>query len=181
MHRPLALAILLALVAAPAPSAAAQSAEPRLAEVQPGSRVRVVAPGMLAGRYVATVITRTADSLVLAAPNTVPIRLPLAAITSIEISRGSSRWLGAQRGMAIGTPIGLGLGLLLAAAAADCHNCSAAASNRGAWFANGLLSGVFYGAAIGALVGRERWEPFSGPWHTSMQLREGRPSLALRL
>jgi hypothetical protein len=181
MRSPFALVIVSALAAVLASAAKAQSAETRLAEVQPGGRVRIVAPGILAGRFVATVITHTGDSLVLAAPNTAPVRLPLSSVTSIEISRGTSRWLGAQRGMLIGAPIGLGGGVLVAASLADCRSCGDADVARGVLVVTGVLSGLLYGAGIGALIGRERWEPFTGPWRASMQLREGRPSLALTL
>ena len=73
--------------------------EAQLTEVQPGARVRVEAPGIVAGRYVGTVLTRTADTVVVGNPHAVPLRIPFARITAIEISRGKSRTEGAISGI----------------------------------------------------------------------------------
>ena len=71
--------------------AAVAPARAQLTEIQPGARVRIAAPGIVAGRYVGTVLTRSADTVELGAPGTSPIKVPIARITSVEVSRGSSR------------------------------------------------------------------------------------------
>ena len=152
-------------------------------EVQPGARVRIQAPGIVAGRYVGTVLTRSADTLELGTPGTAPIKVPLARITSLELSRGSSRSLGAMRGLAWGAPIGLVLGVI-AAAGTDSDpycfdNCTTSGSDKVAIAAAGALGGAFWGAGIGAIVGRERWERFDMAPRSAFDLRNGRATLGL--
>lgn len=60
--------------------------------------VGVRAPGSINGRVTGTVTGRTADSLPIAMASGVPVRLPLSAITSVDISRGRSRPTGAMTG-----------------------------------------------------------------------------------
>jgi hypothetical protein len=170
----LALPLLLALV----PTASAQ-----LTEAQAGSRVRVTAPGILAGSYVGTVLAREPGVIRLGSPNTQPIDVPIDRITSFEISRGKSRSAGAGRGVAIATPIGAVLGLISAASGE---------SNRTYWNSSegridtlsraeivvySAATGALLGAAIGALIPKERWVRFDlaprtgvDPWRRRMEL-----------
>src|SRR3954471_21970273 len=90
-------------------SASALTARAQLTEAQPGARVRVQAPGIVAGRYVGTVLVREPGMIRIGAPDAAPIDVPIDRITSLEISKGSSRLAGAGRGMKWGTAIGLGL------------------------------------------------------------------------
>jgi hypothetical protein len=147
-------------------------------EVQPGARVRVQAPGIVAGRYVGTVLTRTADTVELGAPGTAPLKVPFARITSIEVSRGSSRLLGAGRGIAWGAPIGLVIGVIAAAGTESdpyCFDsCSTSGSDKAAIVTAGTVGGAFWGAVIGAIVGRERWERFDMTPQSSFNYRDGR-------
>ena len=128
-------------------------------EVRPGARVRIEAPGVLARSYVATVIARSADSITLASPESAPLTLPMARISRLEISRGSSRADGALLGTAWGAGIGAALGALMSPSVNSCSQCS----NRvgaGEVVAQMVIGGVVWGAGIGAILGRERWERF---------------------
>jgi hypothetical protein len=86
-----------------------------LSELAPGARVRIRAPGIVAGRYTGTVLSRTADTLVVASSAAAAARVPVSSLTSVEVSRGKSRSRGVLKGIAWGAPIGLAVGLLAAA------------------------------------------------------------------
>ena len=166
-----ALPICLALTAV-APATAAQSNE-----LQPGARVRVSAPGIVAGRYVGTVLTRNGDTLQLGGPSSAPVTVPMGRITSLEISRGKSRLSGAGRGVLWGVPIGLAFGLATANSLEHCTDfgCRDASSGeRGAYVLASMLAGGVWGAGIGALVGRERWERFDVAPHSAFDQHDGR-------
>lgn len=181
MHR-LSLDVRCALSAvafsAIALSAVSTSARAQHSEIQPGARVRIAAPGIVAGRYVGTVLTRSADTLELGAPGTAPVKVPFARVTSIEVSRGSSRALGAARGVAWGAPIGLVVGVLAAAGTDSdpyCFDtCSSGGSYKAGIIAASTLGGAIWGAGIGAIVGRERWERFDIAPRSAVDFRDGR-------
>src|SRR5689334_24380552 len=99
------LAFALLLMAAP-------MARAQFTEAQPGSRVRVTAPSIFAGPYVGTVLAREPGIVRVGSPSSQPIDVPIDRITALDISHGKSRSAGAGRGVAIGTPIGLVLGLV---------------------------------------------------------------------
>lgn len=147
-----------------------------LAEVQPGARVRVEAPGIVAGRYEGTVLARSADTLTLGNPSGAPVALPLGAIRSLEISRGKSRTTGAVRGMMWGAPIGAALGIFGIATAEECTGCFESVGDAEA-LAAFTIAGLLWGAGIGAIVGRERWERFDLPVRAAF--RAGPRSMAL--
>ena len=166
-----ALSICFALIAL-APVAQAQSNE-----LQPGARIRVSAPGIVAGRYVGTILSKNGDTLQLGGPNTAPVNVPVSRITSLEISRGKSRLHGAGRGVLWGTPIGLLIGAASANSLNDCTDfgCSDASSDeQGAYILGSTLGGALWGAGIGALVGRERWEHFDVGARSAFDYRDGR-------
>ena len=180
MHRSLRRAaayssILLSCLAA---VAAAQYTEAR-----PGARVRLQAPGIVAGRYVGTVLTRDSSAIHVGGPTAAPVDVPFDRITSLEISRGKSRSAGAWRGIQWGAPIGLGFGLLLAPSLRECDpTChDATSSEKNEFVVAGAISGVLWGAGIGALIGRERWERFDVAPRMGVDTRKGRTQLGLRL
>jgi hypothetical protein len=141
----------------------------------------VAAPGIVAGRYEGTLLSRTADTLKLGSPNGAPVAIPIARLTSIEVSRGKSRTAGALRGIMWGAPIGLAAGVLSASAVTgDCVGCTDDYSKAG-WIGLSTLSGVLWGAGIGALVGRERWEVFQLAPRTSIGLSTNGVMLGMRL
>lgn len=168
-------ALALSIVVVTGTSAPARA---QYTEVQPGARVRIVAPGIVAGRYVGTVLTRSADSLELGAPGVPPIKMPFARITSLEVGRGSSRALGAGRGVMWGAPIGLVVGVIAAAGTDSdpyCFDtCTRSGSYKAGIIAASTLAGALWGAGIGAIVGRERWERFDVAPQSSFNLRQGR-------
>ena len=165
----------------------ASTARAQLTEAQPGARVRVQAPGIIAGSYVGTVLVREPSMIRLGAPDAAPIDVPIDRITSLEISKGKSRLAGAGRGIKWGLPIGLGLGLLAAAGSTE--------ESRIYW--NGGLekdtvskaeivavfgfAGAFWGAAIGALIPKEHWERFDLAARTGFDERRRRMQLGLRV
>ena len=161
----LLLALLLPMTARPL---AAQGSLP-LAEVPPGGRGRVEAPGIVAGKYVGTVLTRGADTLTLGNPSGKPVVLPLGSVRSLEISRGKSRTAGAIRGMLWGAPLGAALGIFGVATAEDCTGCYEAVGNAEVLTAF-TAAGILWGAGIGAIVGRERWERFDLPARTAFRV-----------
>ncbi|MDB4900028.1 MAG: hypothetical protein JWN53_1836, partial [Gemmatimonadetes bacterium] len=144
---------------------------------------RVEAPGLIAGRAAATVLSRTADTLVIGSPSIAPLAVPVARITSLELSRGSSRMEGAKRGLLWGVPIATGLGLLFAPSLRNCSStCRDASSTEKADMVLAFaFSGAVWGAGIGAIVGRERWEPFDIATRTSVGYDAGAATLQFSL
>jgi hypothetical protein len=150
-------------------------------ELQPGARIRVVAPGVVAGRYEGTLLSRTPDTLRLGSPNGAPVAIPVARLTSLEVSRGKSRSAGAVRGIMWGAPIGLALGATSASSATgDCIGCTKDYS-RGGWVALSTFGGALWGAGIGALIGRERWDGFQLAPRTAIGMQTGGASLGFSL
>jgi hypothetical protein len=171
----IAVCALLLALAGTAASAGAQ-----LTELQPGARVRVTAPGAIAGRLDVTVISRTADTLVIASPSLASVPVPISRITSLEVSRGSSRVAGALYGAMWGGAIGVGLGLLTESSY-GCSDCYYDNGSRGEWVIAGGIAYGSIGAVIGAIAGRERWESFDLARRTSVGVRGGRPTVAMRI
>ena len=168
MSRHIAFALLLAV-------SLSQPVTAQLIEVQPGARVRIEAPGAVAGSYEGTVLARTADTLILGGPHVSPIRVPIAQITGLEISHGMSRERGAKIGMKWGVPIttALGASILTAIAADDsCPTCyPLKASEVVSGLALSALVGAIYGASIGAMIGKERWDRFELPRGAAIAVR----------
>jgi hypothetical protein len=166
--------VLIALLAASTASAQGD-------ELQPGARVRISAPGIVADRYEGTLLSRSGDTLVIGSQNALPVRVPSSRISSLELSRGKSRADGAVAGMKWGVPIMAGFGLLLAAADpnAGCSTCTRDGPSGSEIVGYFVLSGAAYGAGIGALIGKERWERFEVGARTSLEVRNGRFSLGL--
>lgn len=123
----------------------------QLAELRPGSRVRVEAPGALAGRVEATVLDLDRDTLRIAPPNGAPIPVPIASITWLAVNRGPGRrasaWTGAKRGAIVG----LGFGLLNVFFS-DCGGRYCETSYK----AGGVAAVTAIGAGAGALIGASR-------------------------
>ena len=161
MRRSLRLPAAILAFALAAPAVRAQSTE-----LQPGARVRITAPGIVAGRYTGTLLARNGDTLQFGSQNAAPVNIPVNRITSIEISRGKSHASGALRGVAWGAPIGLVLGVATVKSVDDCNDYGCApleSTARGTYVLASTIGGALWGAGIGALIGRERWEPFALP------------------
>ena len=150
---------------------AGRAAHAQYSEVQPGARVRIHAPGIVAGRFVGTVLNRSGDTIRVGSPNTAPLDVPMARITSLEVSRGKSRASGAGRGALWGAGVGVAFGLAIVVA--DNGNTVYYEPNNGQVIALSLASGAFYGAIIGAIVGREQWDSYDLHTRTSLRVRPG--------
>jgi hypothetical protein len=132
------------------------AAHAQMLDVQPGARVRVVAPGMVAGRVEGTVISRMGDSVVLATAQMTQIRLALGSVTSLDLYRGRSKAAGARKGAlwtgAITAPL-LILGEIGDATLSDAEKVGFVAFGTGVW------TGI--GALIGMAVGAEDWSSYA--------------------
>ncbi|MFL5607442.1 MAG: hypothetical protein ACJ8AD_13415 [Gemmatimonadaceae bacterium] len=153
----------------------------QLTEAQPGARVRLEAPGILAGRYEGTVLTRNGDTLRVGGPNSQPITVPIDRLSSFEVSRGNSRSLGAQRGVVWGSAVGLIIAAVALPSLQSCDYCNNTSGDLTSFALYMTASGALYGAGIGALIGRERWEKFDLAPRPVTGLRAGRPSFGLSL
>lgn len=152
------LRVAMLLACAPTARASAQ-----LAELQLGARVRVRAPGEVAGRLTGMVLSRSADSLTMSRPNATPLTLAIAKLSTVEISRGKSRSRGALKGIAWGAASGLGLGLTPITESTCTGGTSAVRGtcepvSRGSFIWTMVVGSVTIGAGVGALVGSERWQ-----------------------
>ncbi len=139
------------------PGAAAHS---QMAELQPGVRVRIRAPGEIAGRLTGVVVARSADSVTITRSGGTPVAVALAKLSTLDISRGKSRSRGALRGTLWGAAVGLGLGAIAPITTETCAAGSARCEpiSRGEFVQLMVLGSVVWGAGIGAIVGSERWD-----------------------
>jgi hypothetical protein len=161
----------VALLAIPMSQGVAQStAQDSVLVLQPGVRVRILAPQVTKDRIAGTihavrddvVVIDTVDSRLehrLFFPSTIVVEqyrrvaLPVSAVASVEESRGHSRVLGMVKGAAKGAlVVGLfaGLGSL-----SGKQNASLRDFTSG--FGVGAATGAVIGAPIGFKLGVERW------------------------
>jgi hypothetical protein len=162
----------LALMVATAVPAGAQ------VMLQPGAKVRITAPTAGVQRFQGTIIA-TGDTLDVARGDA-RIRVPAAAVTRLELSRGKSRLAGAGRGALWGAGIGLGIGAITMSRRDEYAGCDDGALfvdcdpySSGEWLAINAGGGAIWGVLIGAIVGKERWDtvPVPGATRTSMTVR----------
>lgn len=165
--------VLLAMLSAPASA--------QLTEMRPGARVRLGAPGLLAGRLTGTVLERSTDSLIFATPNGTPTRLPLSALDRVEVSRGRSRTRGALKGATWGAGIGLGLGLISVAAANECSSLDSSCPTDSEFVTSTTVGSTVIGAIIGAIVGSERWQELRRPMRGVLRPRLDRSHVGLAI
>lgn len=169
------LAALLLVTLAPAPLAA------QMIDVQPGARVRVTAPGVVAGQVEGIIATRTADSVVLLTSKPTSYRIALGSISTLSVSQGKSRLKGAAKGSVWGSAIML---VMSAAISGD------PSVRRGdypdaepvsipSFIAAETVGGAMIGAAIGAIVGSERWNSYETPPRVTVGAGSGRARLSV--
>ena len=150
LHRGIAIALCM-----PCFTASAQ-----LSELQPGARIRIRAPGEIAGRLTGVVTARTAEAVTITRPNAAPLAVPFSKLSSLDISRGKSRLRGAGKGTLWGVGSGLLLGLI-STPPSTCTNYgtgSCTPPSRGEYMAAMVYVSVIIGAAVGAIVGSEVWD-----------------------
>lgn len=167
--------------------AAVPPARGQITEAQPGARVRLSAPGIVAGGYVGTVLAREPGIMRVGSPNTPPIDVPIDRITALEISRGKSRAAGAGRGVGVGGIVGLALGLVAAVSDEETRTYfnydtgRRDTLSRGEVVAYTTFSGALIGAAIGVFVPKERWERFDLAPRTGVDPRRRRIELGVSI
>lgn len=150
---------LILIVAALAPAALAAQT------LQPGARVRVLAPSAADTLLTGTVVALDSASLLVApAVDAEAVPIPLAGVERMEVSRGRapSTLAGAVVGTALGALVGYGLATL-ATDPEDCEFVCGAVEAVSA--ATGGTLGLVMGALVGAGTphGPERWHPVPVP------------------
>jgi hypothetical protein len=139
---------------------AAGDAAAQFDEVLPGARVRLRAPGVVASRYVGTVLDRRADTLFVSHAPGSRVVVATRAITSLEIDRGRSRAAGAKVGAIWGGGIGLISGLMTMEMRNTGTVQDADSIGAASWVTLMTTSYGLVGAGIGAIIGRRHWERF---------------------
>jgi hypothetical protein len=147
-------------------------------DLRVGSRIRVTAPGVVAGRTTATLVGRTADSLTIAPEDTQPLTIATARLTALDVSRGRSRSAGAARGVLWSVPVGVAAGFIAESAQRRCRTCGS--SENLSPFHAALLLTALGGAGIGALIGRETWVSLDPVPRVTVAPHGGQPAIALR-
>jgi hypothetical protein len=151
-----------------------------------GSRVRITELGAATGAHAGTVVTASADTVVLKLDNGgQTAAFSLAKISELEVSRGLHGHAGAGVGLGFLAGLGAGalVGSLVCGGESACYSGNDDMSGPVTAVAAGL--GGVVGMAVGAVVGgnhkTEKWEavPSSG-WHVSA-LPSGRGRFALAL
>lgn len=154
----------MSLLAALVPCSVATA---QLAELQPGTRLKLRAPGTVAGRITGTLIARTPDSITVARSGAPPIPIALRDLTELQVSRGKDHGLGARNGALWGGGIGVALALVAGTDAADCEERNAGGDCGGDSWALGVaytaLGGAIIGVVTGAIIGAERWDRLRAP------------------
>lgn len=139
----------------------------QVAELGVGTRVRLRAPDVVAGRLTGVVIARGADSLTVTRPDAAPVTLRLGQVTTLDVSRGRSRSQGALKGALWGGGVMAVLGGVMLDGGTTCDaslpNEPCDEWSRAERVAYGAVSGALVGAAIGAFVGSEHWQRLTLP------------------
>lgn len=145
-------------------------AQRAIMDLQPGARVRVTIPALGGDRLDALLSAKTGDSLVLIRAGYSPMTVAVSTITAADVYRGRSRGAGARRGVKWGAIIGAALGALAIVGNTNYFDevcepppgtCDRVSDVEA--FAAFTLTGVGYGAAIGAIARVNRWERLSLP------------------
>lgn len=155
---------------APLPALSQLSAPNPVLAVDAGSRVRVSAPIFGSKKQVGTVVSLTADTLVLRqGANTANRSLATSDITSLEISRGTQTHK--AKGALWGTLIGAGSGAVLGYALYKEPKCNSQGGgcfiiigpdSKGSNAAFSAVAGGILGALVGTLFGAratDTWVP----------------------
>ena len=144
--------LIVVLVVAPFPRVIAQEHPPA---VEPGQRVRVTAPNLGINKHTGVLAAVDSDTLLVDT-----LRVALASVTWLEVSRGQKSAIGkgAGIGFLVGAGLGAGVGFAFGKAledidACDCHPAMMVVGGLGV----GAL-GALIGAGVGAATKSERWE-----------------------
>ncbi len=121
-----------------------------------GDRVRVTAPDVIRGRVVGSVVALSADTCVVKPEGRAQVALPLASVTSLEVSRERKSNVG--KGAGLGLLIGGAARVLTGFIAVGAVREGADAGDAAPIAAMGAGAGLLIGSAIGTASSRERWE-----------------------
>ena len=156
MRRIVLAGVVLVGLLSPASSMTAQ-----VAEVSPGARIRFRAPPVVATRLTGTVLERRADTVRVAPEKGSPFTVPITAFTTLDISKGKSRAEGAKVG-ALWSAGFFGVYALAIASGGDSCGGGATCATTNDPTAGELIgfiaAGSLFGAGIGAIISREKWE-----------------------
>ena len=151
-----------------------------------GSRLKVEMPGYQ--KLEGTLISQTADSLVIAADGARLVGVRAADVGRIKSTMGKSHSAGAKKGAKIGTLIGAGAGVLVGIAYMSDYNetVNDPAFDNGAapvlFGIVGAAEGALYGVIIGAIAGAQDWKTiYERPYSVSVAPVPGAVRVGLRL
>lgn len=151
-------------------------AEPQSIPAYPvvaGSRIRIEAPTLLAGRFEGTVKEIDEQSLLIELANRPAIRVQRQAITQLDVS------VGRRRQFLKGAMIGAGICAVMCGLNAKRVE-EEFGVNKSQYMAAGLTGGAIWGAAIGALIKTERWAAVAiAPVSTSSTETQSRTVITL--
>jgi len=166
--RPLVSALAIALLTASTAQVRLVSAQ--VAELQVGAKVRLRAPGTVAGRLEGIVVARGRDSVTLTSSRPAPVAVPIASITEASVSRGKSHWGGAWKGYLWGAGVGGALGLIGAMGNEKCDAATDSACDNWSVEDVSVIAGfsAAIGAGIGAVIGAERWQRLDFPTRVTL-------------
>lgn len=170
--RPLAIASLIVV-------AFASRVDAQITEVQPGSHVRVEAPGVVDDAFEAKVVQRTADSLMVVSSTGTPLAIWIPRIRSMDLGL-RSRSVGAYRGLGLGIPLGAALGWR-SIATSDCNVDAECPSIKMRSALRITLIWAAIGTTVGALVGTETWKPLELFDHALLDVDHRRSQFGVRL
>ena len=124
------------------------------AELRPGARVRLQAPGVVAGTLEGVILDVRQDTMTFAPLRGSPMPIALSMVTAAEVYRGKSSRSGMKSGALLGGGIGLALGVM-SASFSDKAPGASASSDAGTRVGGTVVITVF-GAGLGALIGNSR-------------------------
>jgi hypothetical protein len=157
------------------------AAAAQMIDVQPGAKVRVSAPGIVAGQVEGLITSRTADSIVLLTSKSMQYRIALGSVSMLSVSQGKSRLKGAAKGSLWGAGIML---VFSAAVSGDPDMRRGEYANSPpvsvpAFIALETVGGAMIGAGIGAIVGSERWNSYEIPSRVTASVGISRVGLSV--
>ncbi len=149
----------LATLLAGAASAAGQtpSAAVTLSTLAPGSRIRVTSTSVQA-RVRGLVVAVDDTVLTLAPEGGMPLKVPFASITDMDVSLGQRR--NTLKGLGVGVLTGIAIGYAFPVDPERCYSKdSASFCSRGDAIGGSTLFFGGLGTIIGALIKTDRWAP----------------------
>lgn len=152
----------IAVAAAFCAGASAGGAQQRY-DLEPGTRVRLVGPGVSGGEQVVRIVAAGGDTVAFRSEReSVTRTLPIADIQAVDVSMGERRQV--MRGAGLGLALGAGIGIVLGYATYEpCDGwCILGPSSRSESAAFGGIGGGVLGLLVGTTIGvfnkTEKWQ-----------------------